>query len=88
MSNLLDYKTPQEGIEKLRQHVILRNSMITKHHWGIVNDECVALANKLEEYGTDIALVTDILESTTTTKPTSFTDNPTHDPTYDPNKQG
>jgi len=54
------YTTIEEGTEKLREHVKLRNSMGGVLYWSIVNDQCMSLGEKLIRDGADEKLIAEI----------------------------
>ena len=41
------FETKEEGIEKLKNGVSLRNQMGGALYWNIVNDDCIEMADKL-----------------------------------------
>lgn len=54
------YTTTEEGIEKLRGRVNLRNSMCGAIYWNITNDQCLSLGNRLIKDGADKNLIAEI----------------------------
>lgn len=43
----LTFETKEQGLEKLKDHVALRNSMGGALYWNMVNEECYLIAYKL-----------------------------------------
>ena len=52
-----DFSTPEEGVEKLKKAVNIRNSMGSALYFNICEDECLKLANKLNAAGVDKNLI-------------------------------
>jgi hypothetical protein len=48
-----DFETVEQGIEKLKEAVELRNKMGGALYYNILNDDCCDIANKLFEMGAD-----------------------------------
>lgn len=46
-----EFTTVDEGLEKLKDAVKLRNQMGGALYWNILNDDCLAMAAKLMEMG-------------------------------------
>lgn len=42
-----EFSTKEEGLEKLKGAVQLRNSMGGAPYWNILNDDCLRMADKL-----------------------------------------
>lgn len=57
----LDFKTKEEGLEKLKDHVALRNKMGGALYWNIVNEECYQIAHKLLIMGVSSTVLDPIL---------------------------
>ena len=49
----INFTSTEEGMEKLRKYVSIRNTMGGALYWNIVNDDCLRLANALCLAGTD-----------------------------------
>lgn len=43
----LTFETKEQGLEKLKDHVALRNSMGGALYWNMINEECCLIAYKL-----------------------------------------
>lgn len=54
------YENVDDGIEKLREHVKLRNLMGGAMYWNITNDQCLCLADRLVKDGADKNLIAEI----------------------------
>lgn len=48
-----EFSTAEEGLEKLKGVVSLRNQMGGALYWNIMNDDCLAMAAKLMEMGVE-----------------------------------
>lgn len=48
-----EFTTVDEGLEKLKDAVKLRNQMGGALYWNILNDDCLAMAAKLMEMGVE-----------------------------------
>lgn len=46
-------ETKEELVERLREHVKLRDQMGGDLYWNMLNDECCQLASKAAEMGAD-----------------------------------
>ena len=55
MKRMIDkkFETKEEGIEKLKHGVSLRNQMGGSLYWNVVNDDCIRIAGKLLCMGVD-----------------------------------
>ncbi len=42
-----EFSTKEEGLEKLKKAVRLRNSMSGALYWNIMNDDCLRMADQL-----------------------------------------
>ena len=49
----IDFKTAEEGIEKLKKAVAVRNKMGGALYWNICEDDCLKLADRLTAAGAD-----------------------------------
>lgn len=58
----IDFKTPEEGIQKLKSAVNIRNQMGGAMYWQICEDDCLKLADKLSVSGVDKKLIASIGE--------------------------
>lgn len=58
MSN--DFTTIEEGLEKLKKKVNIRDQMGGVMYWNICNDECCEISNKLLAMGCDRAKIEEI----------------------------
>ncbi len=56
-----EFSTKEEGLEKLKGAVRVRNSMGGALYWNIVNDDCLRMAGLLMSMGVPKADVVDIL---------------------------
>lgn len=54
------FTTPEEGIEKLKKAVNIRNQMGSALYFNICEDECLKLADKLSAAGVDKNLIASI----------------------------
>lgn len=63
--NMLNDKfdTIEEGIQKLKEGVALRNRMGGALYWNILNDDCMEIARKLRMMGADRGEIGNILNS-------------------------
>lgn len=57
------FTTKEQGIEKLKEGVSLRNQMGGALYWNIVNDDCIEIANKLFDMGVEKSELQTILYS-------------------------
>ncbi len=48
---IFEFTTLDEGLEKLKQAVKLRNSMGGALYWNILNDDCITIAFRLRSMG-------------------------------------
>lgn len=55
-----DFKTTEEGIEKLKKAVALRDQMGGALYYGVCEEECLKLADKLSAAGADKNLIASI----------------------------
>ncbi len=56
-----DFETIDEGIEKLKGAVSLRNRMGGALYWNILNDDCMEIASKLIGIGGNQSEVRELL---------------------------
>lgn len=56
----IDYNTPEEGLEKLKKAVEIRNQMGGAMYWSICEDDCLRLADKLSAAGVDKDMIASI----------------------------
>ena len=56
-----EFSTKEEGLEKLKRAVRLRNSMGGALYWNIMNDDCLRMANQLWTMGVPRDDLVDIL---------------------------
>lgn len=49
----INFTSTEEGMEKLRKYVSIRNVMGGALYWNIVNDDCLRLADALYPAGAD-----------------------------------
>jgi len=49
----IDFKTPEEGVEKLKKAVDTRNKMGGALYWNVCEEDCLRLADKLTAAGAD-----------------------------------
>ena len=56
----IEFTTPDEGIEKLKNAVSARNKMGGALYWNICEDSCLRLADKLSAAGADKDLIASI----------------------------
>jgi len=55
------FSTPEEGIEKLKSAVQIRDTMGGAMYWNICNDDCLMLAHNLVSVGADEQQIFSIL---------------------------
>lgn len=55
------FETKEQGLEKLKETVAIRNQMGGALYWNIVNDKCLKIANKLSYMGVSNAELREIL---------------------------
>ena len=58
----IEFKTVDEGIEKLKDTVSIRNQMGGALYWNICNDDCLKLADNLIRAGAAYREVKEILK--------------------------
>ena len=58
-----DFETKEQGLEKLKNGVSIRNQMGGALYWNIVNDDCIEMADKLLSMGVDRMELYGILHS-------------------------
>lgn len=56
-----NFETKEEGLEKLKNAVNVRNQMGGALYWNICNDDCIDIANKLIELGVERSKIATIL---------------------------
>jgi|GEM_PF-1682714 len=56
----IEFTTPEEGIEKLKKAVEIRNKMGGDLYWNICEDDCLKLADKLTAAGVDKQIIASI----------------------------
>ena len=56
-----EFSTKEEGLEKLKDAVRLRNRMGGALYWNIMNDDCLMMAEQLMGMGVPKADLVDIL---------------------------
>ena len=56
-----EFSTKEEGLEKLKDAVLLRNQMGGALYWNIINDNCIEIAVKLENLGVERSELTEIM---------------------------
>lgn len=63
--NMLDIKfgSVEEGIEKLKKGISVRDQMGGALYWNVCNDDCLKLAEALKNNGASVALIENILNS-------------------------
>lgn len=57
------FETVEEGIQKLKEGVALRNQMGGALYWNILNDDCEKIARKLWMMGADYGEICNIMNS-------------------------
>ena len=57
----IKFSTINEGIEKLKECVSIRNQMGGALYWNICNDDCLKLADKLIDKGANLSDIKQIL---------------------------
>lgn len=55
------FETKEQGLEKLKETVAIRNQMGGALYWNIVNDQCLEIADKLSYMGVSSAELREIL---------------------------
>lgn len=56
-----DFTSKEEGIEKLKEAVKLRDQMGGAMYWNIMNEDCCEIADKLSRMGVDRDHISEIL---------------------------
>ena len=56
----MDFQTNDEGIQKLKAAVNIRNQMGGALYFNICEDDCLKLADKLAAFGVDKGLIAEI----------------------------
>ena len=56
----IDFTSPDEGINKLKSAVAVRNQMGGAMYWNICEDDCLCLAHKLVVAGVDKDTISEI----------------------------
>ena len=56
-----NFETKEQGIEKLKEVVSIRNRMGGYLYWNIVNDDCMKIADKLYGMGASSEEIREIL---------------------------
>lgn len=59
----MSFETKEQGLEKLKKGVEMRNRMGGSLFWNIVNDDCIEIANKLLYMGVESSELNTILHS-------------------------
>ncbi|MEE1302260.1 MAG: hypothetical protein UHD64_05690 [Bacteroidales bacterium] len=57
------FETKEQGLEKLKETVSIRNKMGGALYWNIVNDVCLEIANKLFAMGVPRSEIQEILDN-------------------------
>lgn len=57
------FETKEQGLEKLKEAVALRNKMGGALYWNIVNDDCMKIANRLWGMGATSSEIQAILNA-------------------------
>jgi hypothetical protein len=57
------FETKEQGLEKLKETVAIRNNMGGALYWNIVNDDCLEIADKLFDMGVPSSEIQEILNS-------------------------
>lgn len=57
-----EFSTTEEGLEKLKKAVRLRNGMGGALYWNIMNDDCYEMSSRLLNMGVDRDVLTNILQ--------------------------
>lgn len=57
------FETKEQGLEKLKEAVILRNKMGGALYWSIIQDDCLDIANKLFDMGVPRSQIQEILHN-------------------------
>ena len=57
------FETIEQGLEKLKDGVEIRNKMGGAMFWNIVNEDCIEMADKLFSMGVEKAELNSILKS-------------------------
>ena len=55
-----NFNTIEEGLEKLKQSVNIRNKMGGALYWNILNDDCLEIADKLRNMGVEANVIKNI----------------------------
>lgn len=55
------FETKEQGLEKLKETVAIRNQMSGALYWNIVNDQCLEIADKLSYMGVTSTELREIL---------------------------
>lgn len=57
------FETKEQGLEKLKETVSIRNQMGGALYWNIVNDDCLEIADKLFDMGVTSSEIKEILNT-------------------------
>lgn len=57
------FETKEQGLEKLKEAVAIRNKMGGALYWNIVNDDCLEIANRLCGMGVASSEIREILNA-------------------------
>lgn len=57
------FETKEQGLEKLKETVAIRNNMGGALYWNIVNDDCLEIADKLFDMGVSMSEIQEILNN-------------------------
>ena len=57
------FETKEQGLEKLKEAVAIRNKMGGALYWNIVNDDCLEIADKLFDIGVTSLEIQQILNA-------------------------
>ena len=57
------FETKEQGLEKLKETVSIRNQMGGALYWNIVNDDCLEIADKLFDMGVTSSEIREILNT-------------------------
>jgi hypothetical protein len=57
------FETKEQGLEKLKKGIEIRNKMGGALYWNIVNDDCIEMAYKLFDMGVEKSEINAIFNS-------------------------